>query len=101
MSIPGVRPAPRRGDRACRCFGLSIRSGWPSGQDDFEEDGSALPLDPQSPWLLQQGLLPVTVNLQPTIAYLVPGVAENTSVLMDVGDATIIVTGPFNTSTRS
>lgn len=65
----------------------------------FEEDGSALPLDPQSPWLLQQGLLPVTVNLQPTIAYLVPGVAENTSALMDVGDATIIVTGPFNTST--
>ncbi len=43
----------------------------------------------------------MTVNLQPTIAYLVPGVAENTSVLMDVGDATIIVTGPFNTSTRS
>lgn len=65
----------------------------------FEQDGSALPLAPQSPWILQEGLLPVTINLQPTLAYLVPGVANNTSALMDVGDATIIVTGPFDSTT--
>ena len=94
------RPGLRAGDVAFTVTTLARDStNARSWREVFEQDGSALPLDPQSPWLLQEGLLPLVLNLQATIAYLVPGVADNTSALMDVGDATILLTGPFNSTT--
>lgn len=62
----------------------------------FAQDGNAQPVDPASPWLLQEGLLPVIINGLTATAYLVPGASGNTSALIDIGDATVVITGPFD-----
>lgn len=95
----GCRPGLRPSDVALTVTTYARNStNAASWREVFQQDGSALPLDPLSPTLLQEGLLPLLIGLQPTIAYLVPGVGDNTSVLLDLGDATIIITGPLNTT---